>query len=864
MDARRTTTLESAAPAHQPFVDLRPHPLATLLARAPLMVLAEDGPLGFAASGLPPASMRRLLRLGGLFVSERVDDFFAPHPGWLALRAKRLDGSPADVVRYVRACVHLGFVLDARAHVALLRVSRPELLGSAVDVGGAPARLWLDYLDALADAQSTTRLDPETLEACLAQATEDRGVLGFLAAELCASRWLADESTAGGDRAAHWIAVAGARRDAIPSRLLASTRLAAHEIVLLERSGDVERRVAHVDGLLAAIESTTAEGAERYLLDEAARRLLAAEVVASSRGGSDSRAAKLARKMVALDPTCPNALLLAGEITLAATENDRTKRPSIPDDAAPIPPSRELSATEQEAQVYFARAERTGIIERAHARKRLARLERDPQLRAYAEVAADVAGRPFAKRETIPPLTLAAIDALVRSEPPARASAAEDPLARVRASAGYARMLPYWELRIAPASTSPGHVLAPILAWKSFVEKRTPRTSATTMQREVGGLARSAVVRAALGSQGANAPEARPVLDLATFATLSAEGRLVHEAWLNRSRLGPVDRANLGRLLGTLGFYEQAVVLTTIGPDRVRSESDAHLAGAYLAVLRRRGTMDPGNYLDLASRLFAQARHGAETLRTRLLIALRSIGVATRSRNVAYARVWSIRARDLRGEIERSEALSDFERAILVSRSYRATASAALLEGEAARAREDLGLCESLAREAMIEDARSLDLKADHLHVTLDHLARAYVTLGEHDRASGYIEELTRLDPFDATVWFARGSDRLARGAREEALTCFLRAARLGPDAAASLLAAGAICEDLASPDRAVTCYLQAVREDPHLPEAYVRLARAGAAIDDAHLVAWANEAAAALRADERTEGSARGAEERV
>ncbi len=797
---------------HRPLVDFEPDPAATLTARSILLQLEHGSADGWSAAMLLIKATRPLLLQGGLPVPQSVLEVTSTNETWRALTRAASRGEPMALVRLLRCLLQASFVDDTLA-LARRTLSGAPLRGDTVG--------WVSLVASMARSLAhDDRRSPDDVVGSVALEEAGGAILNFSAYLHFAAHAARHEGDARAF-ARHWIGKArdlAQRAEEIAGcavgRALSAARLARRDAELFEASGD---RMARAEAIDVALSELTADGRtewEQHLLDEGTRRLLAFEVLACLRAEELARAGALAARLTSLDPTCPHAHLLAARAASAAGD---------------------IASEKAHCRAILVR----GIIERPFALERLATLESRDTVRALAareRAAEDVVFARAPGAASSPPVTITASQSMLVADRERHLAAA------MPRSDAYRRMLPYWELRLDSEAVSPRHALTPIVAFESFALGRDPTYAAITTQRGMVGDFRGELVRAIYA--GAGIPEALSKLEALAGRSVRTDRLL--EATRNARELDGWDRARLARVLGALGFFEAALDVAIVHEDASWSRADEYVACTRLFLLHVADRLDADEFAVVHRATFDRIRPVRENLRNRLVLSINALVYAAKRNKLRAVAQWAETTRALRDEVAGCSEMTSFERDILSSRAYRATAFSPFFEDDREGVFREIGLCEELARAAQPTTELERELATDNLYAALESIARSARYLGDEERVTRCYEELTRIDPSDAHAWLQRGDDAQRRGDLVTALDCFVRAERLAPpQGQIAAFRAARVLERLDRLDEALWFLLRATRLEPGGTSAYIRIRLLAERLGDVTLSSWSESAIA-------------------
>lgn len=811
----KPNTLQSQARNHAPLINLSASAEATLTARAPLEWLRSNSVWG--ASMLVTASTRELLSRGGLDIAVRVRDFHPTAPAYRTLLDEVASGDEVARVRQIRTLLYLGFAADAKREISQL----------AAEARSEDARAWSVYLAALVSSlYDAARVPLRKLQGVRDRAT---GSFRFHCSILLTSltRRFSGNLVAASEHL-HDAQQVAQTSEAIANdpflRTLAAARCGRHAAEIYEQGGaydEADATVGKVLRMLVQIPGLSEE--QRFLAEEMQRRTLAFSLLRfGSRKPNDASThrAEIAA-LLSLDPQCPHASLLAGEALLRLEDSEG-------------------------ARVQFERILQTGIIERPHALRRLAELEKNASLRQTLNAQVVRFGLPFGVGATSPltaPLTVHVLDDYLNH---ARVSQPSKTAPRTLLS--YQRTQPYWELTGAPPGTeSPRHALSPLLAWESYKLERLPYFEAIALQRNMVGLFREELAADLYGSHALlrdarDGGTARQSITLEAMGNRGADGQSFVKDVKAATSLPPLHRARLARVLVALGFLPEARRVAPLPAVAPRwSPEEQYLASTHAFVVHVSDPADHRGYLRLLRRIVSQMPPAPHNLRTRLILAMYGVVFASKRNMLDAIPEWNEETRAALALVRSASLFSEFEHNMLVSRTYRCTSFLPFFRENKRQLKREIDLCEHYARIAKPTQAFETELYVDNLYACLESVARAARFLGEHERVTACYEELTRIDPFDSHGWVQRADDASKRGDLESALKYFMHASTLAPPhVEVAWFRAGRCAEQLGDPALAKRCYLNSLRADVGGSAAYLRLLDLSE--DDSLLHGWCKD----------------------
>ncbi len=778
-------------------------------------------------------------RLGLRLEVDRAASMISTHP--LAARVRRALGGDAaiaaDEAVYVgRLLLYLGFYRDAGR---LMDRDDPDELP-----------LWRSYVRAVAARMpSPMRWQPDDLQRAVARYGDGDHVT-FLAqlqlashhTQVSADRDQAERAISAARGCAPAPAPGAGWEHDLATAQLGRYQAALHVLEGREQAAFAELRSA-LDRLAAATQEPATGGrcrdATHYLQRETARRICAYATMVATACGRHREALGFASGAFRLDPSCAMAALQLAEVHVRLGEPQRAhtmfwhaalfglvERPYALLRCAQCASggAREADVIEALSEDVFMDGALTAVAldlldaapDRADTRALTRRwLERRP-----------TAVQPSRSAGRSPvPLTVSDIERLGAALPESRCDARSD----IEASEVFSRLASFWQV-VDTGQALPYWARQPSNAWEVIGAGGEPWFEELYFQSTQGPSVRDRLLWAALGDR--RLAHEGPVFGetLASIEMASSESGLLVERVraARRGDLGVLDLARLARVVGYLGFLDEALDIARIPWDKDDWDAaDAFLVETHL-LFRYIGRRTE-RYADDCDRAYRRMPEVPECLRIKLLLTIQCGGWCGKQRDVGRAVAWRERGSEMLRQLYGVSQLGDVERQLLTSRFWRFACFVPFLQGNRTALIEETQLYERLAREVRPESALALE----NMYASLETKARVRQSLGDLEGAVACLYELARdVDPLDSKVWLNIGDLHERRGALPDAVEAFRRSARLGPPLReVAWFRAGTCLQRLGQPEEAMRCHVRSLSSYPFGKSPLIELHRLAASV---------------------------------
>lgn len=330
------------------------------------------------------------------------------------------------------------------------------------------------------------------------------------------------------------------------------------------------------------------------------------------------------------------------------------------------------------------------------------------------------------------------------------------------------------------------------------------------------------------------------------------------EVYDSRERLSSLRLAQLARLLGSLGFYSEAIRVTETPHRSLKKNSfeESYLAVTRLFLLSIYQISEPIDLNLEIDETYKQLDLSEDLLRMRLTVGILGTIYNANKRQLQQVAWWREEAKRVLELILRSCEFSTFEKQLLTSRFYRASCYYPFLTDDRDLLVEEISLCEELARNLSPTSDFEKLIKYENIFPMCESVGRSWAALGEKEKALGYFREIVeQIDPYDSKAWVQYGDFLQNMGRDQEAREAFLNAACLGgPLTRIAWYRAGRSFERESAIPEALECYFNSIRAWISGISPLVRIyqiARARAK-EDAYLLSWVEEQLLRLSASER------------
>lgn len=772
-----------------PLIDLRPSNFANLNSLAVSFWLSRTKVDDWGASMYLHGPTRAVYRSLGLdIVADNALALPATDPKWQllieCLRENTL--STSERLYWVRLLLYLGFYANALAYLAEMDLSTLT-----------PAeRFWRTYLKCVAHQMNNPRQWPiDQLVKSVSGLTESFPIEKFHGCIRLAAHYMRVNHNAALSRYYLELAQDTANNSFTGSiKRLALARVCRHRscyALLLKQ----DRK--HLSLLEKGAEYLSCKknylrcsgNTEDFLHRETLRRLLSFGALAAIDRGDLSTARRYAQKAHTLDPYCASTSMHLGEIARKQGNN-------------------------QVATTHFQRARLIGLLEKPYSSFMELKLK-EPKtvcdwdvIRSLSENLFNenepphYAQRVIAKSQEIKTAPLLHIWLRKLTSQKRRYSAktmqfpvsigtcnrlytnlkAQDPSLknRIVKSEVYQRLSAYWTLQEPPKKFRlPYWARQPANAWRVYRQQQDPFYQSVYFQSTHVDEVRERIILDAVGGpfeRKSHQPVFGETLETLRGASESMD-RLLHDVATLKKNRESLKRHYLARVIGYLGFVDEALNLSRIPWDKKKwSAEDALLA--YTNLFFQYAGQRFQNYKRESEEVFKRIPETSDTLRIRITLCIQCGGYCGKTRDIKSVDSWRRQGEKILQQINRSNRFSAEELGLLNSRWWRFASFLPFLTGKRSQLIAETQRYEKLAREFAYTNERT----TENMYAALETKARIEEFLGNPLRALEAFNELaTRVDPYDAKVWINIGDLKEKLSDHRGAIAAFTWAARLGP-----------------------------------------------------------------------------------
>lgn len=554
-----------------------------------------------------------------------------------------------------------------------------------------------------------------------------------------------------------------------------------------------------------------------YLFLETKRRILDALTFSYYADEDLERALESAQESVRIDPYCSYALLVAGKVSMNIDH--------------------ELS------DYYFEKASQYGILERPYAKYVLSqRLQKKYPLRSRGLRAEAFDGGLFLlpeKSTDASTIKLPIEMKLLKEIAGNHSEAVHWDLTKKTET--YQRFLPFWELR-PPTLKSPIFCSGPLTALKSFEDKNLPWFNTLYLQRAMPINFREELFFAVSPHSLFSISHQSLATTVGTLQNRSEEAEFLLSTYRSIETLPNFDRVLFCRLLGSLGFYEEALKWLPV-PDKNASwcfvDEYIFCTKLFLEHIYFAGTNSfPYRDIEFA---FEKLSTQPESIRMRLALTILGSVYHGKRKNIDDLKEWREKGFESLILMQNSPYFEEFEKQLLTSRFYRAVSFYPFLTSDKKTLQEEAKICESYARSLTPQTEMQRLLYRENLFPMLESMARIHNHLGESEVALSLMEEIVyKIDPHDAKAWIQVGEAREKNGDFEKALEAFQTAENLMvPLGGIACYRAGRVCEKIGDLNQAKHYYFRSLKLCPKGLSPLKRLQTIAKKLDDSYLKNW-------------------------
>jgi len=827
---------DMATLAFQPFIDLTPSAFANLSSQAPLHWLNSDfSSCQWGAFMHFYGPTRRLLKIGGLNLEdENFLNIHLPHPRWDFLTSgySKGDLEIKEQIFFVRLLFYLGFY-NQGVELCKKSIQECETLEQ---------HLWVSYLqqlgNSLCDPSNWSPIDLIREMDSMKIKTTCSPFLYFHIFLLLAKFYIRNDYDS--NAAEKWLNKASLLTEDFANCTnddinLARLRLDKYRGDLYFKRGEPQKAVLLLQNACnfsdLSISRLSKDSQYLYLFKETKRRLLDALTFYYDHCGNQKEAFKYAQQSVYIDPYCSYALLLAGK-TAVNIDRELSKR-------------------------YFEQAAEYGILERPYVKRALVTLfqtefplrMQDLQMEALdgglflvpQKKPANATQDEYSNADSSPyldvklPIEVGALDEIANTH-------SEDiDWEKIKTKPVYLRSLPFWELKLSNFKT-PMFCLEPLIALEIFKNKELPWSKTLYLQRAMPLNFREELIFAV-------APHA-----LFAICHQSKAGKLeilqnrsewsdkIFSTYQTISNLPKLERILFCRLLGALGFYEEALKGLPL-PEK-NSPWDIEDEYTFCTKLFFENIYfiggDPFPYQDIEF-AFEKLSLRAESLRMKLVLTMLGCVYHAKRNHVPSLKKWREKGFESLIKVQNSAHFDEFEKGLLTSRFYRAASFYPFLTQDRATLQKEAELCEFYGRSLKPQTEKEKLLYRENLFPMLESMARIFNFLGDPKRSLNLMEEIVyKIDDQDAKAWIQVGESREKNGDLRGALEAFQAAINLGiPLGGIACYRAGRTCEKLGDFNEAKSYYIRSLKFCPKGLSPLRRLNAISKELGDGYLKNW-------------------------
>lgn len=579
-----------------------------------------------------------------------------------------------------------------------------------------------------------------------------------------------------------------------------------------------------------SIEKLSKDSPFLYLFKETKRRILDALILYYYRSAKNQKKSlQYAQESCQIDPYCSYALTLAGKM------------------AANI--DRELSNS------YFEKAAQYGVLERPYAKQILANqlhgisLSRKNDLITEALEGAifliPETGCPKASIEKLKlPIEMKSLQKIVKNY------SKDAHWEQIKKADVYQRFLPFWELKLSQLAC-PIFCSAPLVALEVVKNKAVPWFKTLYLQRAMPVNFREELFFAVSPHSHFSILHQSLATKLEILQARSEEADHILSTYRSIDALSKLDRILFCRLLGSLGFYEEALRKLPVPDCNIQWHHEDEYAACtklFLEHIYYAGT-DLFPYQDIEF-VFEKLSKQPKSLRMRLVLTMLGLVYHGKRKNIPALKKWRERGFEALILIQNNQYFDEFEKKLLTSRFYRAASFYPFLMNEANTLRREAELCESFARSLTPQNETHKLILKENLFPMLESMSKIYTHLGEVEIALSLMEEIVKkVDPLDAKAWIQVGEIREKNGDLEKALEAFQTAGCIGvPLGKIAWYRAGRTAEKIGDLYNAKHYYLRSLKFCPKGLSPLKRLLSIAKELDDHYLQTWSEVNLATLR----------------
>lgn len=567
----------------------------------------------------------------------------------------------------------------------------------------------------------------------------------------------------------------------------------------------------------ASILKSDKDSSYLYLFKETKRRLLDALILHYYRSKNTEKAFKYAQESVHIDPYCSYALLLAGK-TAAHIDRELSKR-------------------------YFEKAAKYGILERPYAKQALAN-QFDSSLRTRDLQIEALDGNTFLIREEGSdsskeivklPIEMSSLDKIARSY------SENIHWEQIKSSSVYQCSLPFWELQ-SSHNRAPIFCSEPLVALEVFKNQECPWFKTLYLQRAMPLNFREELIFAVAPHTAFAILHQSRAIKVEILRGRSERADRVLSIHCAIETLPKLERIFFCRLLGALGFYEEALKGLPLPEKNALWDFEdeyAFCTKLFFEHIYFAGTaLFPHQDIEFA---FEKLSTRSESLRMRLVLTILGCVYHGKRAHIQLLQKWREKGFESLVAVQNSKHFDEFEKNLLTSRFYRAVTFYPFLIKDSVSLRKEAEMCESYARSLTPQNEKQQLLYRENLFPMLESMARIFNHFGEAKMALNLMEEIVhKVDTQDAKAWIQVGEAREKNGDFAKALEAFQTAIEIGiPLAGIACYRAGRTCEKIGDLNEAKHYYIRSLKFCPKGLSPLKRLNTISKALGDLYLKNW-------------------------
>ena len=320
---------------------------------------------------------------------------------------------------------------------------------------------------------------------------------------------------------------------------------------------------------------------------------------------------------------------------------------------------------------------------------------------------------------------------------------------------------------------------------------------------------------------------------------LSSNGEWLIDTYKDIKSLSKLDAVLFCRLLGSLGFYQEAIINLPYVDKNISWICEDEYS--FCTKLFFKNICDRNGLEEDLEFAYNKLSNSPTSLRLRLNLTMMGMVFYGQKSNISELKRWRDRGFPVLAKIQESKEFAKFEKELLTSRFYRASSYFPYLIGDHDLLMREAELCENYARNLTPASGREQLLKSDNLFPMLESMSRIYFQFGEKNNALSLMEEIVlKVDPCDSKAWLQVGDMREKLGMIDKAKEAFQTAANLGtPLGGLTWFRLGRISEKTDDIEWAKYSYMRSLKFSP---KGISPLKRLKAISRDSYSDAWCNK----------------------